>query len=168
MANEVGTNEYWSDLDESTRAIIDQSLSPVRADGAKSDQGSKDNDCGVGSVITASGDYTSYGKAVPTVALLDGNEFPVPSVCVVGEHYVRSLGMLPWFDVQEFEEDKDVDLYAVNGWLPGDVPLEWTLKWAWRDQFARHDGYLVRCCGESLVNVRAKFWEKAITGTERF
>lgn len=30
----------------------------------------------------------------------------------------RSPSMLPWFNVEALEEDRIVDRYALNGWLP--------------------------------------------------
>lgn len=75
--------------------------------------------------------------------------------------------MLPRFDIQALDEDGFVDLYVVNGWLPGDVPLEWMRSCEWGNQFACYDGDLVKQRGESLNNIRAEFCEKTICEVER-
>lgn len=36
-----------------------------------------------------------------------------------------SLGGAPWFDIESVKVDDFVDRYSTDGWLPGEVPLEW-------------------------------------------
>lgn len=60
-----------------------------------------------------------------------------------------------------------MDLYSVNVWLPGDIPLEWTHSLAWPKQLAYYDGYLDKQRGESLNDVRTEFCEEGIRGIKR-
>lgn len=57
------------------------------------------------------------------IALAHGKEYPAPFFSDVEAEEFHLLGLMPWFDIQELEEDGFVYLYAVNGWLPGDIPL---------------------------------------------
>lgn len=102
------------------------------------------------------------------MVLRDGKDFTAPPVCVVGEEYFRSIGMLPWLDIQTLNEDRIGDRYVLNGWFPGNLLLGWMLGWDLCNPFACHDGDLFRLHRGSLINVRAELCENEIHGAKMF
>lgn len=105
----------------------------------------------------------SKSEVIPTLALPRDKEYAAPgSLSKVDSEDLLLLSVAPWFDVEEIEVQGFFDKLAVEGWLPGGIPLEWTQSWAWCHQYACHDEDLVRQCGESLADISRKFCDKVM------
>lgn len=66
-------------------------------------------------------------KVVTPLALESGKEFPgTAAYAGVDVEDFLTLGGTPWFYVKALEADRFVDRYVSGGWLPCDLPLEWT------------------------------------------
>lgn len=61
----------------------------------------------------------------------------------------------PWFHSKALEVDDIVDIYSCE-WLPGNIRLEWTETWLWRQQFMCYDRKLVINRGKSREKVHGE------------
>lgn len=57
----------------------------------------------------------------------------------------------PWFDTEVLSVDVLIDQYSFEGYLPGEIQLEWTRNWCWRNQCACSDAYLACSRNKGLV-----------------
>lgn len=69
-------------------------------------------------------------EVIPMICLPNGKKFPAPSVFSnIEADDFATLGGAPYFDVDALAVDGFVDQYAFDGFLPGNIPLEWTQSW---------------------------------------
>lgn len=80
---------------------------------------------------------------------------------------IAIYGRAPWFDLDALEAGNIVELYADDGWLPGDIPLEATNSSTWRMQYAIRDGDLRRTGRSSIDDARENFARQAYKGLRR-
>lgn len=85
---------------------------------------------------------TNAAKAeeVAVVSLTTGKEYTSPAVLenVDADDYM-SFDSVPWFDNKALAVECFVEQYAVDGCLPGELPLGWIRSWAWRNHCTCHD-----------------------------
>lgn len=75
----------------------------------------------------------STSEVVSVKVLPTGKEFVAPSAFAdVEADNFAVLGSAPWFEIDALAVEGFVDQYAMDGWLPGDIPLEWTWSLCWR------------------------------------
>lgn len=77
-----------------------------------------------------------------------------------------NLGVAPWFDVEWLSAVGFVYQYTVDGWLPGDTPLEWTKTCHWRHQCACLDTDLIRRRSMGFPTAYSDFFEKVLRDLE--
>lgn len=76
-------------------------------------------------------------------------------------------GNAPWFQHEALGCNGVVDRYAVDGALPGEIPLEATRSWSWFHQFSCRASDLFVPTGSTLERARAKFARMSQKGLER-
>ena len=106
------------------------------------------------------------GNAEVTIG---GRSYPAPNRYDEGDWLEDQdlCARAPWFDKAALADPDEVAAYAVDGWLPGELPLRAIRTWCWRNQFAVADNDLFVGSGESISTVRAGFVRKAQSGYER-
>lgn len=63
--------------------------------------------------------------------------------------------------------DGFVNQYAIDGYLSGDISLEWTASRCWCNQYACSYNDFIRRRGDGPAALRREFYEKNIRGLER-
>lgn len=70
-------------------------------------------------------------EVVSTIYLPSGKDYPglsaLPNIGVDGS---AMIGGAPYIHVDELTFDGFIDESAMDGWLPGDIPLERTCHWS--------------------------------------
>ena len=92
------------------------------ADGAANQSGASMDNCDAQIISAGLGGY-----GLPAPSSYDDDDWKSDSML---------LAWAPWFNSTALEHEYIVPQYAVDGWLPGVVPLAATQTWACRKQFA--------------------------------
>lgn len=94
---------------------------------------------------------------------------PPPSAYDYGsiETDARLFGEAPWFNKDSLRDEALVRRYAVDGWLPGNIPINVMFTTCWRNQFACCRRDLRVPCGCTASDVRTSFAELAMHGYNR-
>lgn len=83
------------------------------------------------------------------------------------ESDVKLFAEAPWFNRDSLRDEGLIRRYAVDGWLPGNIPVDAVFTACWRNQFACHRRDFRVPRGRSAIDVRAGFAELAMFGYNR-
>lgn len=83
------------------------------------------------------------------------------------ENDVKLFAEAPWFNRDSLRDEGLIRRYAVDGWLPGNIPVDAVFTVCWRNQFACHRRDFRIPRGRSAADVRAGFAELAMSGYNR-
>lgn len=76
------------------------------------------------------------------------------------------VAQAPWFQTDVIDDGSIIPRYAIDGWLPGGVPLSIVTSWSWRNQYACVDDD-IQFGNRPWTEVRFQFNSRSMAGFDR-